>query len=111
MADDFEAVWAWGRGIEAGEDLKEARHGAEAGDDHLLPGEDGGGGAQVGVDGEVGGGVAGGLVFHQGLLQQCVDAADSSNPFFFFQIYSACWMRLRCVQVSGGFRFLRSRKL
>jgi hypothetical protein len=61
-------------GIEAGEDLKEAGHGAQAGHDHFLARDDGGRGAQLGIDGEVGGGVLGGLVFHQGLLQQCVDA-------------------------------------
>jgi len=74
VADDFEARLCGGPGVETGEDFKEARDGSQAGDDHFLAGEDVGRGAQVGVDDEVGGGVAGGLVFNQGLLQQCVDA-------------------------------------
>ena len=68
-------VCACGRAVEAGKDLKKARHRAQAGNHQLLAGDDRGCGAQVGIDGQVGGGVAGGLVFHQGLLQQCVDAA------------------------------------
>ena len=74
MADDLEAGLRLGAGIEAGIDLKEARDGAEAGDDQLFAGDDGAGGAEIGIDGEMRGGVAGGLVLDEGLLQQCVDA-------------------------------------
>ncbi len=82
MADDFKAGLRLGMrvelrvrmGVETGKDFKQAGDRAEAADDHVLAGDDGGGGAQVGIDGEVGGSVAGGLVFNQGLLQQCVDA-------------------------------------
>ena len=46
-------VCASGLRIEAGVDLKEARDGAEAGDDQLFAGDDGACGAQVGIDGEM----------------------------------------------------------
>ena len=75
MADHLEAGLRRGALVEPGKDLQKLRHRAQPANHHLLPRNDGAGGAQVGVDGEVGGGVAGGLVFHQGLLQQCVDAA------------------------------------
>ena len=61
--------------FEAGEDLEDARDAAEAGDDQFLAGNDGGCGAQVGVDGEVRGEVAGRFVFSEGLFEQGVDAA------------------------------------
>ena len=75
MADDFKAGLRRRARVKTSKDFKEARDRAETGDDQLLPGHDGGRGAQFRVDGQVGGGVAGGLVFRQGLLQQCVDAA------------------------------------
>ncbi len=74
MADDLKTVVRLGALVEAGKDLKEARDGAQPGDDQLLAGNDGASGAQIGIDGEMGGGVADSLVFYQGLLQQCVDA-------------------------------------
>jgi len=73
VADDLKAGLRRGTGVEMGEDFKQARHRTQAADHQFLPGHDGGGGAQVGVDGQVGGGVAGGLVFKKRLLQQCVD--------------------------------------
>jgi hypothetical protein len=74
MADDLEAGLRGGARIEAGENLEEARDGAEASHDKLLAGHDRCRGAQVRVDGQVGRGVAGSLVFNQRLLQQCIDA-------------------------------------
>ncbi len=56
MADDFKAglrEGARGELIEAGEDLKEARDGAETGDDQLFARDDGAVGAQAGIDGEM----------------------------------------------------------
>ena len=77
MADDFEAGlrWVMRLFVEAGEDLEDARDAAEAGDDQFLAGDYGCRGAQVGVDRQIGRGVAGGLVFDQRLLEQSVDAA------------------------------------
>ena len=75
VTDDLEAGLRRGTRVETGKDLKEARNRAETGDHQLLPRNDGGRGAQFRVNGQVSGGVAGGLVFRQGLLQQCVDAA------------------------------------
>ncbi len=69
MADDFKAGLRLGALVEAGVDLKEARNGAEAGDDQLFAGDDGAGGEEIGIDGEMRGGVARGLVLLQGLLQ------------------------------------------
>jgi hypothetical protein len=72
MADDFVAglgLVLGTLGFETGEDLKDARDAAEAGDDELLAGEYGGRGAQVGVDGEVRGQVAGRFVFGEGLFK------------------------------------------
>ena len=73
MADDLEAGLRLRARIETRVNLKEARNGAEAGDDQIFAGDDGAGGAQAGIDGEMRGRVARGLVLIEGLLQQCFD--------------------------------------
>ena len=75
MADDLEAPLRRGALVEAGKDLKQARHRAQPANHHLLPRDDRACRLQRRIDGQVGRGVAGGLVFDQGPLQQCVDAA------------------------------------
>ena len=72
MADDFEAGLRLGARVEAARDLKEARNGAKPGDDQLFAGDDGAGGAQVGIDGEIGRSIAGGLV----LIRACSSNAS-----------------------------------
>ena len=74
MADDLKAILRLGASIESREDLEELRHASKPGHDHLLPRDDRGRGAQVGIDGEIRRGIAVGLVFHQGVLQQCFNA-------------------------------------
>ena len=88
MADDLEAGMRLGALVETGEDFEQARHGSEAGDDHLLPREDGTGGAQAWVDGVVGCGVVGSLVFDQGLFKNCIDAAALPFHRFVFRVLS-----------------------
>jgi len=74
MAHNLETCMRLRARIEAGVDLKKARNGAEAGHHQVLAGDDRGGGAQAGIDGQMRGGIARSLVLQQGLLQQCVDA-------------------------------------
>ena len=63
VADDIVArVRGWA-GIQPGEDFEETGNRAQTRHHHLLPGNDRGCGAQVGIDGHVGGGVAHGLIF------------------------------------------------
>jgi hypothetical protein len=75
MTDDFKTIVGLRAVIKPGKNLKQPRNRAQAGDDHLLPRDNRGGGAQAGVDCNVGRCVAGGLVFYQCLLQQCINAA------------------------------------
>ena len=75
MADDLEACLRRSAPVEPRKNLQNARHRAQAANRHLLARQNRAGGAQTGIDGEVGRGVAGGLIFHQGLLQQCIDMA------------------------------------
>jgi hypothetical protein len=74
MADDFKAGLRGGRGSRRAKISRKRGTAPRPETTISWRAQDGGRGAQVGVDGEVGGGVAGGLVFNQGLLQQCVDA-------------------------------------
>ena len=75
VADDFKAGLRRGPRIETSKDFKEVRYRAQAGDHHLLAGDNRRRGSQFRGNGEVGGRVGDGPVFHQCLLQQCVDAA------------------------------------
>jgi hypothetical protein len=75
MADDLEAGLRGRATVEARKDFQKARHCAQTADHHLLSRHNRGRGQQVGVDCEVGGGVAGGPVFNQCSFQQCFDVA------------------------------------
>ena len=75
MADHFKARLRRGALVEMGENLQKAGNRAQAANHHLLPRNNRAGRAQARVDGEIGRGVAGGLIFNQRPLQQCVDAA------------------------------------
>ncbi len=61
--------------VEGGVNVKDAADAADAGENAVLFGEDGGGSALIGVDAGVAGGVAGGAVFEQGVLDDGGDAA------------------------------------
>jgi hypothetical protein len=74
VVDNVEAIVGLWTGIEAGKNLEEARHGAKATDDHFFACNDGGGGAQLRIDGEAGRGILDRLVFNKGLFEECVDA-------------------------------------
>ena len=77
MADHFKARVRLRARVEPRKNLQKARNGAQPGHHQLFAGENGARGAQVGVDDQIGRGVARGLVLLQGLLQQCVDAVAS----------------------------------
>src|SRR5579859_2380124 len=111
MADDFVArlrVSGAGKTVEAAEDFKDARDAAEAGDDQLLAREDGGCGAQVGIDGEAGGGVARSFVFDERLLEEGVDAAIFPVHLGLLPLLVALAVVGRYRAYSGG-KFSRSR--
>src|ERR1019366_2779621 len=61
--------------VQRGEDVKNARDAAYAGEHTVLLGKDGGGGALVGVDARIGGGIAGGTILLQCVFQDCGDPA------------------------------------
>jgi hypothetical protein len=75
MADHLKTGLRRGTLVEPRKDLQKLRHRAQPANHHLLARNNRTSRAQTGVDGEVGGGVAGSLVFDQGPLQQCVDMA------------------------------------
>ncbi len=90
MADDLEAGLRRGARVKPGIDLQKAGNDAQAADHQLLPRQNRSRGAQVGVNGEVGGGIRGGLVFNKRLLQQCVDAAALPVHIFFPELICNC---------------------
>ena len=61
--------------IEGGVNIEDAGNAADAGKNAILFGENGGGGALVGIDAGVAGGVAGGAVFEQRVLDDRSDAS------------------------------------
>ena len=61
--------------IERGVNVENARNAAEAGDNALLLGEDGGGSALIGIDAGVAGGIARGAVLGERVLQNGRDAS------------------------------------
>jgi hypothetical protein len=74
MTNDFKAGLPFRTAIEACVNFKEARDGAKAGNYQLFASDDGARSAEIGIDGEMRGGVVRSLVLKQGLLQQCIDA-------------------------------------
>src|ERR1700721_1020436 len=61
--------------VERGVDVEDAADAADAGENAILFGEDGGRSALTGIDAGVTGGIAGGPVFEEGVLDNCRDAS------------------------------------
>ena len=80
VADDFKSGLRLGTPVEPGVNFKEARDGAEAGDDEIFTRDDGAVGAQAGIDGEAGGGVAGRPGLPPGPVPAMRRCGGSSNP-------------------------------
>ena len=76
MAYNFKARMRWRPRVEPRKDIEYPFHRAQPGHHQLLARDNRRRGAHIRVDGQVGCGVGHGPIFHQGLLQQCVDAAS-----------------------------------